>query len=134
LVNNLKSLIIQQIKQVYGDVKVYDEPVRQGLVTPAFLVLIFNNSQETQPARNVLRAVSINVTYFPSTKDIRSECDSVFETFQDEFRYVSNKYRVDDLEGSVEDDVLVITFTVNVRLREIFEETKMQILGGVNID
>jgi hypothetical protein len=134
LVNDLKSLIIQQIKQVFGNVKVYDEPVKQGLLTPAFLVLIFNSLQERKLAKQVSRTISINVSYFPRTKNIRSECDDVFQTFQDEFRYISNKYHVHSLEGTVEDDVLVITFNVNALLRELVEETKMQTLGGVNID
>lgn len=134
MVNDLKSLIIQQIKNVYGNVKVYDEPVKQGLITPAFLVLIFSNLQERMLARQVSRTISINVSYFPKSKDIRSECDAVLQTFQDEFRYISNKYHVNSLEGVVEDDVLVITFTINALLREIVEEIKMQTLGGVNID
>ncbi|TCJ01495.1 phage tail terminator family protein [Cytobacillus praedii] len=134
MVNNLKSLIIQQIKRVFGNVKVYDEPVKQGLVTPAFLVLIFNSLQERKLAKQVSRTISINVSYFPKTKDIRSECDDVFQTFQDEFRYISKKYHIHSLEGTVEDDVLIITFNVNVLLQELVEETKMQTLGGVNID
>lgn len=134
MVNDLKSLIIRQLKQVYGNLKVYDEPVKQGLITPAFLVLIFNNLQERELARRVSRTISINVTYFPSTKDIRSECDGVFETFQNEFQYIGSKYHVNSLEGVVEDDVLVITFSVKDLLREIVNETKMQTLGGVNID
>ncbi|WP_342538330.1 DUF6838 family protein [Sporosarcina sp. FSL K6-1540] len=134
MVNNLKSLIIRQIKEVSGNVKVYDEPVRQGLVTPAFLVLIFNNHQELQLAKSVKRTYSINVTYFPSTKDIRSECDDVFELFQTEFRYIADKHHVHEIEGVVSDDVLVITFTVQALLREVVDGTKMQTLGGVTVE
>jgi hypothetical protein len=134
LVANLKSLIIQQIKQVYGNLKVYDEPVKQGLVTPAFLVLIFNNNQTRLLAKQVERTYSINVTYFPLTEDRRGECDGVLETFQNEFIYIGNKYHVHELEGEVVDDVLVITFTIKALLREVVVETKMQSIGGVTID
>ena len=134
MVANLKSLIIQQIKQVYGPVKVYDEPVRQGLVTPAFLVLIFNNHQERQLASRVARSYSFNVNYFPTTKDIRTECDEVLEVFQTEFTRIADKYHVHEIEGAVSDDVLVITFTVKALLREVAGGTKMQTFGGVTID
>ena len=134
MVANLKSLIIRQIKAVYGNLKVYDEPVRQGLITPAFLVLIFNNHQQKQLAKQVNRTISVNVNYYPSTEDVRSECDRVLELFQNEFQRIADKYHTHVIEGVVEDDVLVITFTIKALLREVVEETKMQSIGGVTID
>lgn len=134
MVNNLKSLIVQQIKQVYGNVKVYDEPIRQGLITPAFLVLIFNNMQEKLLGKQVARTYSINVTYFPQTEDRRSECDLVLETFQTEFQRIADVYHTREIEGQMVDDVLVITFTIKALLREVVIETAMQSLGGVTVD
>lgn len=133
MVTNLKSLIIRQIKEVYGNLKVYDEPVRQGLKAPAFLVLIINNSQERKLGRNSKRTYTINVTYFPSTEDRRGECDEVLETFQNEFRYIGNQYHAHEIEGGVVDEVLVITFDVNSLVRQVVDETLMQTLkfGGV---
>lgn len=133
MVTNLKSLIIRQIKEVFGNVKVYDEPIRQGLVTPAFLVLIFDSLQNRQLRSTVSRTYSINVTYFPSTEDKRNECDEVLEMFQTEFIRIG-KHHVHNIEGTVSDDVLVITFNVNALLREVVEGTKMYELGGVTID
>lgn len=134
MVTNLKALIIQQIRDVFGNVKVYDEPIKQGLQTPAFLVLIFNNLQERLLKNNVSRTYSINVTYFPSTEDKRYECDEVLETFQTEFRYISNKYHVHNIEGAMSDDVLVITLNVNALLVEKVDGIKMNELGGVLVD
>lgn len=131
---NLKSLIIHQIRSVYEDVRIYDEPVKQGLRTPAFLVLFFNNQQERLLGKSVSKTYSVNVTYFPSTEDIRHECDEVLQTFHTEFRYIADKYHVHEMAGSVSDDVLVITFNVNALLREVVEGEKMQELGVVNVD
>lgn len=133
MVANLKSLIIRQIKEVFGNLKVYDEPVKQGLITPAFLVLVFNNHQQKQLAKNVRRTISININYYPSTEDIRSECDHVLELFQNKFQRIADKYHVHEVEGTVEDDVLVITFSVKTLLREVAAGTSMQTLGGVTI-
>lgn len=133
MVAKLKSLIIQQIKAVYGPLKVYDEPIKQGLITPAFLVLIFNNDQERQLGKRSKRTYSFNVTYFPKTADKRSECDEVLETFMNEFRYIGNQHHIHGVEGEVVDDVLVITFNIKTIVEEIVDETLMQTLkfGGV---
>ncbi len=129
----IKTLIIQQIKQVFGNAKVYDEKIKQGLQTPAFLVRIIQSDQERKIKRQVWRSYSFNVVYFPQSTEIDAECDDVFETFQNEFQYIANRYHVHRLEGTKEDDVLVITFAVSVRLQEKTDETKMQTLGGVEV-
>ena len=129
MVTNLKSLIIKQIKSVYGStIKVYDEPIRQGLKTPSFLLLIVDNTQTT--GLNVVeRNYAVNVNYFPHSLDERrSECDSVLETFQTEFRRIGTKHHSHNIEGVVSDDVLVITFNVRVLLREVVDGIKMQTL------
>lgn len=127
----IKTLIIQQIKQVFGNVKVYDEKVKQGLQTPAFLVRMIQSEQERKIKGQVWRTHSWNVVYFPQSMEVDAECDNVFETFQTEFQYIANKYHVYRLEGVKQDDVLVITFDVSARLQEVTTETKMQMLGGV---
>lgn len=133
----IKTLIIKQIKQVFGNVQVYDEKIKQGLQTPAFLVRIIRSGQERKVKGQVQRSYSFNVVYFPqSTKvvtKVDAECDDVFETFQNEFQYIANRYHVHRLEGTKEDNVLVITFAVTVRLQEKTYETKMQTLGGVEV-
>lgn len=134
MVNNLKALIIHQIKEVFGNVKVYDERIKQGLKTPAFLVLIIDSEQETQIAKSVNRYFAFNVNYYPATDDVRSECDMILQTFQNEFRYIQDTFHVLKLNGSVVDDVLVMTFNVNVRLREVLAGIKMESIGGVSID
>ncbi|AEV17639.1 hypothetical protein GTCCBUS3UF5_3130 [Geobacillus thermoleovorans CCB_US3_UF5] len=129
----VKTLIIQQIKQVFGDIKVYDEKVKQGLQTPAFLVRIIQSGQDRKIKRQVWRSYSFNVVYFPQSTDVDTECDEVFETFQNEFQYIANRYHVNRVEGTKTDNVLVITFDVSVWLQEKADETKMQTLGGVEI-
>lgn len=133
MVINLKSLVILQIKKVFGPLKVYDEPVRQGLKTPAFQLLILDTAQERKLNRNALRTYQINVNYFPGTADKRGECDTTLETFLNEFRYVANKHHVHNIQGEVVDEVLVITFEIKIRVEDILDETLMQTLkfGGV---
>lgn len=135
MVTELKTLIIQQIKRVFGDLKVYDEPVRQGLETPAFLVLIINDTQERKLGAMSQLEYAVNVTYFPSdSRNTYSECDKVSQTFKEEFRYIGNMFHVHKLDAEKVDGTLVLTFNVRMLVKEIFDETKMQTLqfGGVN--
>lgn len=135
MVTELKTLIIQQLKQVFNVKKVYDEPIRQGLETPAFLVLIINDSQERKLWNISEREYLVNVTYFPENKrNTYAELDQVSETFKDNFRYIGNQFHVNRLEAEKHDGTLVITFSVKKLVKEIFEETKMGRLqfGGVS--
>lgn len=134
MATNLKALIIQQIKEVFGKT-VYDEPVRQGLKTPAFLVLIVSDSQERKLWNLSEREYLINVTYFPEDeRNAYTENDQVSETFKDNFRYIANQFHVNRLETEKHDSTLVITFSVRYLVKEIIEETKMGQLhfGGVS--
>lgn len=133
LVNDLKTLIIQQIKSVYGNVKVYDEPVRQGLVTPAFLVLIISDSQERKLWKLSKWQYLVSITYFPEDDlNAYTENDSVSQTFKENFRYIEDQFHVNRLEAEKHDGSLIITFSVSQLVREIEQETKMQKLhyGG----
>lgn len=129
MVAKLKSLIIQQIKRVYGPgTLVYDEQIRQGLKAPAFQLLIADTNQTTG-LNEVNRDYVVNVNYFPlSVDERRSECDGVLETFQNEFRYIGTKHHVHELGGIVSDDVLVITFNVKMLLQEVVDGIKMETL------
>lgn len=130
----LKTLIIRQIKEVYGNVKIYDERVQQGLKTPAFLVLFVNQNHQRQLGRQSARTVSVAVHYFPQSPDVRSECESILDEFQNSFRYIQNRFHVHELEGEVVDDVLVITFNVKMHVTERIEGIKMNQLEVLEIE
>jgi hypothetical protein len=137
LVTELKDLIIQQLKQVFGGIKVYDEPIRQGLKVPAFLVLIVNDSQERKLWNLSEWQFLVNVTYFPEDeRNVYTETDKVSQTFKENFRYIANQYHVNRLEAEKHDGTLVITFSVKKIVREIEVGTKMQKLhyGGATSD
>ncbi|MHA6258353.1 phage tail terminator family protein [Sporosarcina sp. CAU 1771] len=132
--NNLKSLMIARIRNVFGELKVYDEPVQQGLVTPSFQMLLVDTTQNTG-LNMVERTYTVNINYFPlSIDERRTECDGVLETFQTNFRMIGNKHHVHNIEGSMNDDVLVITFNIRALLKEVNTGDKMNTLGGVTIE
>lgn len=137
MVTELKDLIIQQLKQVFGGIKVYDEPIRQGLKVPAFLVLIVNDSQERKLWNLSEWQFLVNVTYFPEDeRNVYTETDKVSQTFKENFRYIANQYHVNRLEAEKHDGTLVITFSLKKIVREIEVGTKMQKLhyGGATSD
>lgn len=130
MVADLKKLIIQQIRAAFPTVaNVYDEPIQQGLKAPAFLVLIINDQQERKLGSQSAWEFMVNVIYFPSdSKKLYKESDAISQLFKQHFRYIANKYHVNNLEAIKQDGALVITFTVKMRVREVFEETKMNTL------
>lgn len=137
MVTDMKALIIQQLKQVFDGITVYDEPIRQGLKVPAFLVLIVNDSQERKLWNLSEWQFLVNVTYFPEDeRNVYTETDKVSQTFKENFRYIANQYHVDRLEAEKHDGTLVITFSVKKLVREIEVGTKMQKLhyGGATSD
>ena len=134
MVTNLKTLIIQQIKSVFPSAKVYDEPVQQGLQTPAFLVLIISDSQERKLGATSEWEYVVNITYFPSdSRNTYSESDDVSRAFKMNFRYIGNQFHANKLTAEKHDGTLVITFNVKKLVREVFDGTKMRTLqfGGV---
>lgn len=128
MVDELKSLVIQQLRAVFPQVKkVYDEPVQQGLQVPAFLVLIINDHQEKKLGRRMDQEFFFAVTYFPSDERVfYTESDQVSFTFKINFRYIANRFHVHKIEADKEDNTLIITFKVKATLEEIIEEVKMQ--------
>lgn len=130
MVDDLKSLIIKQLKTVFPTVsKVYDEPVRQGLKVPAFLVLIINDRQEKKLGRRMDQEFFFAITYFPSDELVfYTEADKVSFTFKTNFRYIANRFHVHEIETTKEDNTLIITFKVKATLEEIIEEVKMRTL------
>lgn len=129
MVDELKSLVIRQIKELFPLLKVYDEPVRQGLIVPAFLVLIINDRQEKKLGRRMDQEFFFAVTYFPSDEKVfYTEADQVSFTFKTNFRYIANRFHVHEIEAAKEDNTLIITFKVKATLEEILDEIKMSTL------
>lgn len=130
MVDELKSLVIKQIKTVFPTVKrIYDEPVRQGLIVPAFLVLIIIDRQEKKLGRRMDQEFFFAVTYFPSDERVfYTEADQISFEFKTNFRYIANRFHVHEIESNKEDNTLIITFKVRATLEEILEEVKMQTL------
>ena len=128
MVDEIKSLVIKQLKTVFPTVsKVYDEPVQQGLKTPAFLVLVINNHQERKLNRNMVREYTFSIVYFPlNEREYNAECDSVNEIFNTHFRYLANRFHVFNVDGVKEDRTLILTFSIKASLVEVLEEIKMQ--------
>lgn len=137
MVEDLKGLIIRQLKTVYGNVKVYDEPVQQGLKTPAFLLLIPEDSTERKLGRSSAWEFYVSITYFPADLEASyAERDAVSQTFREEFRYIGRRFLVQKLQATKSDGALVLTFNVKKLVREIESGPTMQELefGGVSIE
>lgn len=118
------ALIIQQLKQVYGhDMKVYDEPIQQGMVTPSFLVLLVDDDQERKLGNLSEWEYMFNITYFPHDKrNINAEMNQISESFKINFRYIGNRFHVHRLKASKSDGVLVGDKMQSLQFGGVFSE------------
>lgn len=129
MVDEIKMLIINQLKSTFPGKKVYDEDVQQGLITPAFILRLLQNHQERKLGNQMEREYSFVITFFPlNEREYHSECDAVNEAFNSEFRYIANRFHVFNIDGEKIDRTLVLTFSVKVRLIDVEHGVSFQTL------
>ncbi len=136
IINEIISGISVKLYNAFGDeYDIYTENIDQGFKEPCFL--ISSASAITDRFRNNVYVENnlFSITFFPSTKDKAKECNNVREKLYDLLEFLEFQGSLlggKDMEGIVQDDVLV--FTVNYdffTLKEI-EKEKMEDLkyGG----
>ena len=73
--------IIKAIRTEYDkSFRIYTESVEQGLIEPCFFVRCLNPTHEREISDRYKRFYPFMITYFPSTDEPRSECQTVCET------------------------------------------------------
>lgn len=76
--DNVKRLLIAQLRERFSEAEVYDEPVQQGLSLPCFII----NAKKATHARLVgdqmLTHLFLFLTYYPrESEDKRAEMEGV---------------------------------------------------------
>ncbi|MCW6665409.1 hypothetical protein NHG32_06905 [Aerococcaceae bacterium NML191219] len=126
----IKELLIKQLKENFKNIKVYDEPIQQGLSTPCF-ILETNKATHTRELGDITNThVFILLSYYPSdTDNLWSEFDRIINTFTSgAFKYLANQYHINalDFETNLEDRVMVVSFTLDIKRIKRREGQPMQ--------
>ncbi len=127
MINEIKQAIADKLEELYPGCTLYDEDIPQNFKTPSFLVTVIEQSYGKRLANKYNSTVSLDVAYFSNKgkNEIKSDCQAVQGNLLRAFD-VLGTFRVQNLQATIVDNVLHITF--DVMYSEIREEefTKIQ--------
>lgn len=127
MINEIKQAIAQKILEQYPSSTIYDEDIPQNFKTPSFLVTVIEQSYGKRLANKYNSTVSFDVAYFSDKKknEIKSDCQAVMVNLLRAFDQVGT-FRAQNLQATIVDNVLHITFNVSYSELKIEEFAKMQ--------
>ena len=118
MINKIIDGISVAINSEFGDNhEIYTEPIRQGLKEPCFSIICLNPTFEQFLGKRYFRTNQFCIHYFPSSKEPRSECNSVTEKLFNALEIITvdgKQIRGTEMTSEYVDDVL--NFFVNYDL------------------
>lgn len=127
MINEIKQAIAQKIHEQYPSSTIYDEDIPQNFKTPSFLVTVIEQSYGKRLANKYNSTVSFDVAYFSNKgkNKIKSDCQAVQGNLLRAFD-VLGTFRTQNLQATIVDNVLHITFDISYSELKIEEFVKMQ--------
>lgn len=127
MINEIKQAIAQKILEQYPSSTIYDEDIPQNFKTPSFLVTVIEQNYGKRLANKYNSTVSFDVAYFSNKgkNKIKSDCQAVQVNLLRAFDLMGG-FRAQNLQATIVDNVLHITFNVNYSELKIEEFAKMQ--------
>lgn len=114
--DNVKSLLIAQLRERFNDTEVYDEPVQQGLSLPCFIINAKKATHMRLVGDQMLTHLFLFLTYYPrESEDKRAEMEGIMaEFYSGAWKYLQGKHHIHNLDMEHNDEVLTISFTIDV--------------------
>ena len=131
--DNVKSLLIAQLRERFNDTEVYDEPVQQGLSLPCFIINAKKATHMRLVGDQMLTHLFLFLTYYPrESEDKRSEMEGVMaEFYSGAWKYLQGNHHIHNLDMEHNNEVLTISFTIDVyHSMAKSDTTKMDALAG----
>lgn len=127
MISEIKQAIAQKIHEQYPSSTIYDEDIPQNFKTPSFLVTVIEQSYGKRLANKYNSTVSFDVAYFSDKgkNEAKSDCQAVQVNLLRTFDLVGT-FRVQNLQATIVDNVLHITFEVSYSELKTNEFVKMQ--------
>lgn len=114
IIDAISIAIDKEFNTTPGTYAIHTESVEQGLTEPCFSIMCINPTNELFRGERYFRTNQFAIQYFPSTSEVRSECNDVQEKLFDCLEYItvdSNLTRGTKMKGELVDGVL--NFFVN---------------------
>lgn len=114
--DNVKRLLIAQLRERFNDTEVYDEPVQQGLSLPCFIINAKKATHMRLVGYQMLTHLFLFLTYYPrESEDKRAEMEGVMaEFYSGAWKYLQGKHHIHNLDMEHNDEVLTISFTIDI--------------------
>lgn len=114
--DNVKSLLIAQLRERFSETEVYDEPVQQGLSLPCFIINAKKATHMRLVGDQMLTHLFLFLTYYPrESEDMRAEMEGVMaEFYSGAWKYLQGNHHIHNLDMEHNDEVLTISFTIDV--------------------
>lgn len=131
--DNVKSLLIAQLRERFSETEVYDEPVQQGLSLPCFIINAKKATHTRLVGDQMLTHLFLFLTYYPrESEDKRAEMEGVMaEFYSGAWKYLQGKHHIHNFDMEHNDEVLTISFTIDIyHVMAKADTTKMDALAG----
>lgn len=127
MINEIKQAIADKLEELYSGYTIYDEDIPQNFKTPSFLVTVIEQNYGKRLANKYNSTVSFDVAYFSNKgkNEIKSDCQAVQVNLLRAFDLMGG-FRAQNLQATIVDNVLHITFDVKYSELKIEEFAKMQ--------
>jgi len=135
MIDEIKQVIAQKIHEQYSSSTIYDEDIPQNFKTPSFLVTVIEQSYGKRLANKYNSTVSFDVAYFSDKgkNEVKSDCQAVQVNLLRAFDLVGT-FRVQNLQATIVDNVLHITFDVRYSEIKTGEEIPKMQAQATNTD
>lgn len=108
-VNSIRSGVILGLSELFPQMDIYGEAIREGFESPCFFVKLLTAAQEQELDRRYRRSSSFDIHYFPVSADYNGEAHGMAEQLYDKLRQVNidgATYRGTSMTHEVVDGVL----------------------------
>ena len=127
MISEIKQAIAQKILEQYPSSTIYDEDIPQNFKTPSFLVTVIEQDYGKRLVNKYNSTVSFDVAYFSGKgkNEIKSDYQAVQGNLLRAFGLMGT-FRVQNLQATIVDNVLHITFDISYSELKIEEFAKMR--------
>ena len=137
------NLLITQLRDTFPNCKIYDEPVSSGIELPCFVIQLQQFHEERGVNKQVKVSVNYVLTYLPKDKSEefgesgqRGDMLAVKVELVSNpvWRYLDEKFHIQNLRTNLTDDYMTIRFTVSHEFQYVLpsEEPMAGVWVGVD--
>jgi hypothetical protein len=127
MISEIKQAIAQKILGLYPSATVYADDIPQNFKKPSFLLTLIEQNYGKRLDNKFTGTVSLDLAYFSDKgkNEVKSDCQAVQVNLLRAFDLVGT-FRAQNLQATIVDNVLHITFDVRYSEIKIERFVKMQ--------